>query len=77
MKSLNVHEAKTNLSAVLAEVERKGETFVICRAGKPVANLVPLPRRSRLIPHPTLSKIEINYDPTAPIDAEDWPEYAR
>ena len=37
MRKLNVHEAKTNLSAVLMDVEQKGETFIICRNGKPVA----------------------------------------
>ena len=39
MKQVNVHQAKTNLSKLLAEVER-GEEVVIARAGKPVARLV-------------------------------------
>lgn len=39
MKSVNVHEAKTNLSRLLAEVEG-GEEVVIARAGSPVARLV-------------------------------------
>lgn len=39
MKSVNVHEAKTQLSKLLATVERGGEV-VISRAGKPVAKLV-------------------------------------
>jgi prevent-host-death family protein len=38
MKMVNVHEAKTSLSALLAEVER-GEEVVIARNGKPVATL--------------------------------------
>lgn len=37
-KIVNVHEAKTKLSALLALVE-KGEEVVICRANKPVARL--------------------------------------
>ncbi|MEK7407239.1 MAG: type II toxin-antitoxin system Phd/YefM family antitoxin [Acidobacteriota bacterium] len=37
---VNVHEAKTNLSKLLEAVE-DGETVVICRHGKPVAELVP------------------------------------
>ena len=47
MKSVNIHEAKTHLSRLLAEVE-KGEEIVISRAGKPIAKLAPLdaPRRS-------------------------------
>ena len=38
MKTVNIHEAKTTLSALLAEVER-GEDVVIARKGKPVARL--------------------------------------
>ena len=39
MKSVNVHQAKTNFSKLLAMVER-GEEVVIARAGEPVARLV-------------------------------------
>jgi prevent-host-death family protein len=38
MKYVNTHEAKTNLSKLIAEV-RAGEEVVICQAGKPVARL--------------------------------------
>lgn len=38
MKRLNIHEAKTHLSRLVAEVEQD-EQFVLCRAGKPVARL--------------------------------------
>lgn len=40
MKQVNVHEAKTDLSRLLREVE-DGEEIVIARAGRPVAKLVP------------------------------------
>ena len=40
MKSVNVHEAKTHFSKLLARVE-KGQEILISRAGKPVARLVP------------------------------------
>jgi antitoxin (DNA-binding transcriptional repressor) of toxin-antitoxin stability system len=39
VKSVNVHEAKTHFSKLLARVER-GEEIVIARAGRPVAKLV-------------------------------------
>ena len=42
-REVNVHEAKTHLSRLLAEVEQGGEV-VIGRAGKPVARLVPFHR---------------------------------
>lgn len=44
---VNVHEAKTRLSELLARVER-GEHVVIARAGKPVVHLIPVqPRKLR------------------------------
>jgi prevent-host-death family protein len=42
MTEVNVHEAKTHLSRLLARVEA-GEEIVIARAGKAVAKLVPVP----------------------------------
>jgi prevent-host-death family protein len=38
---VNVHDAKTNLSKLLARVEA-GEQITIGRAGKPIAHLVPI-----------------------------------
>jgi prevent-host-death family protein len=40
MRTVNVHDAKTQLSALLAAVEA-GEEIVIARSGEPVARLVP------------------------------------
>lgn len=40
MTTVNVHEAKSNLSRLLAQVEA-GDDVVIARNGKPVARLVP------------------------------------
>jgi prevent-host-death family protein len=40
MKQVGVHEAKTQLSRLLQEVEN-GEEVVIARNGEPVARLVP------------------------------------
>jgi len=39
MRQVNIHEAKTKLSELLAEVEA-GEEIVIARAGKPIARLI-------------------------------------
>ena len=44
MRSVNIHEAKTELSRLLKRVER-GEEIVIARAGVPIARLVPLDAR--------------------------------
>lgn len=40
MLNFNIHEAKTNLSSLIAKVEA-GEDVVIMRAGKPVVRLMP------------------------------------
>jgi prevent-host-death family protein len=77
MKIVNIHEAKTKLSALLAEVEATGEKVRICRHGKPVADLVPHRKRSRLEPHPVMRKIHLNYDPIEPLAEDEWPENSR
>jgi prevent-host-death family protein len=77
MKTVNVHEAKTNFSSLLAKLEADRETIVICRNGKPVADLVPHKKVNRLKPHPVLSKIKINYDPTEPLSEDEWPKASR
>ena len=77
MKAINTHEAKTRLSAVLGAVERRGERFVICRNGKPIADLVPHRARGRSRPHPVLSQVDIRYDPTEPLGPDEWPEEQR
>jgi prevent-host-death family protein len=41
MKTVNIHEAKTNLSRLVERVS-KGESVVIAKAGKPMVKLVPL-----------------------------------
>jgi prevent-host-death family protein len=46
--TVNVHEAKTNLSRLLERVDR-GEEVIICRAGEPVARLVPVRASGRVL----------------------------
>jgi prevent-host-death family protein len=50
MKYVNTHEAKTQLSKLIAAA-RAGEDIVICQAGKPVARLAayePVRKKPRL-----------------------------
>ena len=77
MKTVNVHEAKTNFSRLLASVEDVGESFVICRNGEPVADLVPHKRVSRIKPHPILRKMKIKYDPVETASEAEWPRRFR
>ena len=48
MKQIGVHEAKTQLSRLLAEVER-GETITLTRHGRPIARVVPVRGRQRSV----------------------------
>lgn len=41
MKTVNIHEAKTQLSKLVEEAS-KGEPFVIAKAGKPMVKVTPL-----------------------------------
>lgn len=43
---VNIHEAKTHFSKLLARVE-KGERITVARAGKPIARLIPAGRPNR------------------------------
>jgi prevent-host-death family protein len=39
METVNIHEAKTHLSRLLEKV-RRGEPFIIAKAGRPIAKVV-------------------------------------
>ena len=41
MTTVNIHEAKTHLSRLVARVAR-GESFIIAKAGKPLARVIPI-----------------------------------
>jgi antitoxin (DNA-binding transcriptional repressor) of toxin-antitoxin stability system len=72
---VNTHEAKTKLSQLLALIEKNHETVRVCRHGKPVADIVPI-RKKAINPlklHPKISNVQINYDPTAPLESDEWP----
>ena len=75
MVAVNTHEAKTRLSSLLALVEEQGEVILICRNGKPVAELRPLAGPSDpLRLHPELSKVVFHQDPSLPLEPGDWPD---
>lgn len=48
MTLVNVHDAKTHLSALMSRAEA-GEDIVIARAGKPVLRLVPVEKTPRRV----------------------------
>ena len=77
MTTVNVHDAKTNFSSLLARVEDSRERIVICRNGEPIADLVPHQRKDRTRPHPALRKIKIEYNPVESLSDAEWPQTNR
>ena len=71
---INIHEAKTKLSSVLMKIEKTGNSFIICRNGKPIAKLSPFvdSRGDRLGKHPVMSNIQVKYDPIEDMSEEEW-----
>ena len=57
MIAVNVHEAKTNFSRLLSQLEKSGEPVLICRNGKPVADYSPPPGQAK---HKAASAVEQN-----------------
>lgn len=49
MTKMNIAEAKAKLSALVDRVAA-GEEIVLCKAGRPVARIVPLAERARRTP---------------------------
>jgi len=75
MIKVNVHEAKTKLSALLTAVEEKGECVRICRNGKPIADLRPVADApDPLKRHSELEGVVFQEDPSLPLRDGDWPE---
>ena len=81
MIKVNTHEAKSKLSALLSSIEETGESVVICRNNKPIAELRAISAKGKplLPPHQDLQPLSIShdFDPTSPISEEDWPSIAR
>ncbi len=73
MKSVNTHEAKTRLSEILREIS-KGETYLICKNGEPIARISPYIPEKRTVTDPVLSQISINYDPVEVLQEDEWGE---
>lgn len=62
MHTVNMHEAKTRLSALVKEA-LTGEEVVIAKSGKPLVRLVPVQRESHLrVPGRLKGKIRIAPD---------------
>lgn len=49
MRQVNMHEAKTHLSRLVEEAAA-GQPFVICKAGRPMVRVTPIPSESAKTP---------------------------
>ena len=74
---INVHQAKTKLSSLLAAIEQKGEWVRICRNGKPVADLRPVVKVKNPLKQNKKLKVIFKENPMLPLTEEDWPEAFR
>lgn len=69
MIQVNIHEAKSQLSRLLAKVAA-GEEVIIARSGEPVARLVPIePRKNRVLGQ-YAGRVWISDDFDDPVDPE-------
>lgn len=75
--TVTIHQAKTNLSRLLQQVEQ-GEEILVCRGKQPVAKIVPSgpgrPARPK-VGRPTSPRFTIPDDAFAPLSGEelkDW-----
>ena len=74
MVTVNVHEAKTHLSRLIAQVEA-GEEVVIARNGKPVVRLMPVQQRGPRKPGSWKGRISIDdsfFDPLPEDELAAW-----
>ena len=69
MQLVNIHEAKTQLSKLLEQVQ-SGEEIIIAKAGAPVARLTPYtpPKRKIAPPGAMKGEIRIAEDFDKPVD---------
>ena len=75
--TVNIHEAKTHLSRLLARV-MGGEEIIIAKAGKPIAKLVPygIPNKQR-VPGTAKGKIWISEGFDEPLPDEILESFER
>ncbi|MBF0289842.1 MAG: type II toxin-antitoxin system Phd/YefM family antitoxin [SAR324 cluster bacterium] len=66
MRSINIHEAKTNLSRIAEEVAA-GEEIIVAKAGKPKMKLIPLDCKKQIKLGALKGKIRISPDFDEPL----------
>lgn len=75
MITVNMHDAKTRFSALLAAVEKGNETILVCRNGHPVAEIHAVEKAAKSgLPAPKPARAPVlKYDPAEPLSEDEWP----
>lgn len=74
---VNIHQAKTHLSKLLARV-KEGEEIIIAKAGKPIARLVPMAKHpTRRVPGSAKGKLYVAPDFDAPLPDSIMEEFEK
>jgi prevent-host-death family protein len=72
MEIVNIHEAKTHFSKLLARVQ-SGEEIIIAKAGKPYAKIVPLQQPSKRVPGIANGQLtDVFFDPLPEDELQEW-----
>jgi prevent-host-death family protein len=71
---VNIHEAKTHLSRLLARVSQ-GEEIIIAKAGKPVAKLVKIETKRKRVLGLATGTIKFTPGWDAPMTDEEFEEF--
>ncbi len=62
MQFINIHDAKTNLSKYLSQLQASSETIVICKNGEPIAQLTAYQKPNKRILGLWKGKVKISSD---------------
>ena len=75
MINVTIHEATSNLSRLLHDVETHHQIVRVFRNKTLVAQIIPIGDTTvdPLLIHKELQGIQFNYDPTEPLTDDEWP----
>lgn len=77
MNTVNIHEAKTHLSAILKRVE-SGEEILIAKSGQPIARISPLaPAAGKRKPGSAKGRLVVSEKFMAPLPLNVLKEFER
>lgn len=70
VKKVNIHEVLSGLTAILEDLE-KGESFVLCQNGKPLATIAPHQKKQHRCTCGIIKNLKVQYDPMEELALEE------